>query len=170
VTVRRTVQRSARTGATALAVVGLGLLGACGDQQAGAPVTSTSPTSTPSGSAQATAGDELTVVVDDGTGATTTWTLTCTADGVAGGDHPDGRNACTAIAAAKAPWAPVPKDMACTQVYGGAQTATVTGTWRGEGVDARFARNNGCEIARWDRIAPLLQPGTPVTTRSRGAV
>ncbi len=59
--------------------------------------------------------------------------------------------------------------MACTQVYGGAQTATVTGTWRGERVDARYARNDGCQIARWDRIAPLLQPGTPVTTRSRGA-
>ncbi len=129
---------------------------------------SSTPSSTPSGSVTATSGDELTVVVDDGTGKQTTWTLTC-ADGVVGGDHPDAQNACDAIAGAKAPWAPVPKDMACTQVYGGAQTATVTGTWRGEQVDARYARNDGCQIARWDRIAPLLQPGTPVTTRSRGA-
>ncbi|GAB3460719.1 hypothetical protein GCM10027519_21540 [Kineococcus endophyticus] len=132
------------------------------------PSDSTPSDSTPSGSAAATSGDTLTVVVDDGTGAQTTWTLTC-ADGVVGGDHPDAQNACDAIAAAKSPWAPVPKDMACTQVYGGAQTATVTGTWRGERVDARYARNDGCQIARWDRIAPLLQPDTPVTTRSRGA-
>lgn len=129
---------------------------------------SSTPSSDASGGVTATSGDELTVVVDDGTGKQTTWTLTC-ADGVVGGDHPDAQNACDAIAAAKSPWAPVPKDMACTQVYGGAQTATVTGTWGGESVDARFARNDGCQIARWDRIAPLLQPGTPVTTRSRGA-
>lgn len=124
--------------------------------------------SSPSGPASVSpAGDALTVVVDDGNGSTRTWELTCSADGP-GGDHPDAENACAAIAAARDPWAPVPADTACTMVYGGPQTATVTGTWGGVAVEARFARNDGCEIGRWDRLAPLLQPGTPVGT-SRGA-
>ncbi|MEZ0163336.1 SSI family serine proteinase inhibitor [Kineococcus sp. LSe6-4] len=173
-TVRRTVQRSARARTVALVVAGFGLLAACGDQQAGAPVTSSSPTSggssssAPSDGVPAASAGDLTVVVDDGAGEQRTWTLTCSADGTTGGDHPDAQNACAAVDAAKAPWAPVPKDMACTQIYGGPQTAVVTGTWRGEPVDARFARNDGCQIARWDRLAPLLQPGTAVSERSRG--
>jgi hypothetical protein len=43
-------------------------------------------------------------------------------------------------------------------VYGGPQVAEVRGTWDGVDVDARFQRTDGCEIARWDRLAPLLQP------------
>ena len=52
---------------------------------------------------------------------------------------------------------PVPDDVACTQQFGGPQTATITGTLDGRDVDARFARNNGCEIARWEKAAPLLE-------------
>jgi hypothetical protein len=52
---------------------------------------------------------------------------------------------------------PVPDDVACTQQFGGPQTARVTGTLHGRRVDARFARNNGCEIARWEKAAPLLE-------------
>lgn len=51
---------------------------------------------------------------------------------------------------------PVPGDVACTQIFGGPQTARVSGTLRGERVDARFARNDGCEMGRWDKLAPLL--------------
>jgi hypothetical protein len=32
----------------------------------------------------------------------------------------------------------------------------VEGTLRGERIDARFDRTNGCEIERWDRNAGLL--------------
>ena len=53
--------------------------------------------------------------------------------------------------------APVPDDVACTQQFGGPETATITGTLDGREVDARFARNNGCEIARWKKVAPLLE-------------
>ena len=60
------------------------------------------------------------------------------------------------------PWAPVEGDAACTMIYGGPQVATVRGTWGGVDVDARFDRSDGCQIARWDRLAPLLQPGTTV--------
>jgi hypothetical protein len=51
---------------------------------------------------------------------------------------------------------PTPGNVACTQQYGGPQTATVEGTLRGEPVSAEFSRVNGCEIARWRDAAPLL--------------
>ena len=52
--------------------------------------------------------------------------------------------------------APTAGDKACTQIYGGPQTASITGTLRGEHVDARFKRTDGCEIARWEHVQPLL--------------
>jgi hypothetical protein len=52
---------------------------------------------------------------------------------------------------------PTPGDVACTQQYGGPETATVKGTFKGEQVDAKFGRQNGCEIARWEDAAPLLE-------------
>ncbi len=51
---------------------------------------------------------------------------------------------------------PTPGTTACTQQYGGPEKATVTGTLRGEEVDASFSRENGCEIARWQDAQPLL--------------
>lgn len=44
-------------------------------------------------------------------------------------------------------------------IYGGPATAHVTGTWAGRPVDSRFDRADGCQIARWDALVPLL-PGT----------
>ena len=52
---------------------------------------------------------------------------------------------------------PTPGNVACTQQYGGPEKATVTGTFKGEPVDAKFSRENGCEIARWEDAAPLLE-------------
>ena len=52
---------------------------------------------------------------------------------------------------------PVAADQTCTQVYGGPEAATLRGTWQGEPVDALFSRQNGCEIARWDAVADLLE-------------
>jgi hypothetical protein len=52
--------------------------------------------------------------------------------------------------------APTAEDVACTQQYGGPETATIKGTLRGEEVDASFSRTDGCEIARWDKVSPLL--------------
>jgi hypothetical protein len=43
--------------------------------------------------------------------------------------------------------------VACTQIYGGDQLATITGA----GVQASFSRANGCEIARWDALRPVLE-------------
>lgn len=44
----------------------------------------------------------------------------------------------------------------CTQQAGGPAAARVQGTWQGESVDARFSRANGCEIARWNNLVPVL--------------
>jgi hypothetical protein len=52
---------------------------------------------------------------------------------------------------------PTAGNVACTQQYGGPEKATVKGTFKGEPVDATFSRENGCEIARWEDAAPVLE-------------
>jgi aminoglycoside phosphotransferase (APT) family kinase protein len=44
----------------------------------------------------------------------------------------------------------------CTQQYGGPQVAVVTGRFLGRDVHSRFSRTDGCELARWRAMAPLL--------------
>jgi hypothetical protein len=51
--------------------------------------------------------------------------------------------------------APDPGEL-CTQIYGGPETARITGRVGGRRVDAAFHRTNGCGIARWELAAPLL--------------
>jgi hypothetical protein len=51
---------------------------------------------------------------------------------------------------------PTPDDVACTELFGGPQTATISGTLAGEQVDGRFSRQDGCEIARWEKVSALL--------------
>ena len=72
--------------------------------------------------------------------------------------------ACRAAGAVPAPaWQPVPAGTACTEIYGGPQTARVYGTIDGRGIDADFSRVNGCAIERWDSVSPLLEAvGAPV--------
>ena len=50
------------------------------------------------------------------------------------------------------------KDRMCTQIYGGPQTARVTGTIDGQPVDRRFTRTNGCELADFSAAEALLRP------------
>jgi hypothetical protein len=54
--------------------------------------------------------------------------------------------------------APVPRETACTAIYGGPSVARVSGTLRGEPVDERFSLEDGCQIARWERNRALLGP------------
>jgi hypothetical protein len=63
---------------------------------------------------------------------------------------------CASLARVKDPFAPVPKGTACTLIYGGPQVARVTGTYQGRRVWVRFRRSDGCEIARWNRVAFLF--------------
>ena len=60
------------------------------------------------------------------------------------------------LAAGRAIFAPTPPGSACTQIYGGPQEAIVTGTLHGMHIWARFRRRDGCELARWHRVAFLL--------------
>lgn len=55
------------------------------------------------------------------------------------------------------PAAPVPPDRPCTEIYGGPDVMTVSGTLDGEPIDATFTRGNGCEIERYDRFLPIAQ-------------
>jgi hypothetical protein len=45
---------------------------------------------------------------------------------------------------------------ACTQIYGGPQTARVSGRIKGSDVDRRLSRTDGCRISDWERAAPLI--------------
>lgn len=47
-------------------------------------------------------------------------------------------------------------DRVCAAVYGGPQTARVTGTIGDERVERTFSRENGCAISDWDAAVPLL--------------
>lgn len=68
------------------------------------------------------------------------------------------RNICAALeVVAPAVFEPVPVDEMCTAIYGGPSTATVTGTYQDEPVSALFSQENGCEIARWNQIKPVLE-------------
>jgi hypothetical protein len=64
--------------------------------------------------------------------------------------------ACRRLAALEKPFAPIPPDTACTQIYGGPEVALVAGTYHGTRIWTRFQRRNGCEIARWNRLAFLF--------------
>jgi hypothetical protein len=52
--------------------------------------------------------------------------------------------------------APTPANMACTQIFAGPETASITGTLRGSPVNAKFSRSDGCQVKRWQRVQPLL--------------
>lgn len=56
----------------------------------------------------------------------------------------------------RAAFRPTPPDTACTEIYGGPAAALVTGTLDGRRIWARFDRENGCEITRWQRLVLLL--------------
>jgi hypothetical protein len=64
--------------------------------------------------------------------------------------------ACRRLGAAAKPFAPIPPDTACTQIYGGPQVALVAGTYHRTRIWTRFQRRNGCEIDRWNRLAFLF--------------
>jgi hypothetical protein len=51
---------------------------------------------------------------------------------------------------------PVPSGVACTQIYGGPETAHVEGTLDGRPVNADFKRTDGCETARWAKVQFLF--------------
>jgi hypothetical protein len=86
-------------------------------------------------------------------GALREWRLHCD---LAGGTHPAPEKACEQLFDLAGPFAPIPREAVCTEIYGGPAVAKIEGLYRGETVDAEFTRTDGCEIARWDRHAFLF--------------
>ncbi len=62
--------------------------------------------------------------------------------------------ACAALArTGGASLRPVPPDTACTELYGGPQVLVVVGRIAGRPVWVQLRRDDGCQIARWERNA-----------------
>ena len=91
------------------------------------------------------------------------YTLRCAP---AAGTLPHSTSACAKLLRLTRPFAPPPRNAACTQIYGGPQEAFVTGRFRGELVRAGFSRKDGCQIGRWNRIA-FLFPGVGSSPNGR---
>jgi hypothetical protein len=104
----------------------------------------------------------LTVTYDDGSSHPRSYTVTCG----------DGRiftrdaNACRHLDEIGGPVSAVPEGQACSMIYGGPQTAELSGTWQGQPVTESYRRTNGCEVARWNRMVPALP--NPVGTETHG--
>jgi len=107
--------------------------------------------------------DSLTVsVTGAGNGADGTYRLVCASDGTpeGGSTHPNAAGACAKLAQLAAegqnPFVAPPRTGTCTMIYGGPATAHVTGTWQGRQIDADFQRSDGCAVARWNSLVPVL--------------
>lgn len=98
---------------------------------------------------------DVTIEYEDGQVAER-WSLTCNPSG---GTHPDPELACRVLIEKGAEALPaVARDRVCAQVVGSAQSATVTGTWRGQSVSSSFNLTNSCEVNRWKAMVGLLPP------------
>ena len=97
----------------------------------------------------------LTIVVMPGNGQPARHsTLKCSPPG---GTLTQPAAACAKLAKLKDPFAPVPADAMCAQIFGGPEVARVRGTYKGKRVNAIFNKKNGCEIARWKKHAFLFR-------------
>jgi hypothetical protein len=121
-----------------LVLAALALLAGCGDDD------ETEAPASPQGEMA-----QLTVTVSTGTGSKKQADISC--------KEASDSDVCAALADIDPKtFEPIPGNQACTQQYGGPETATVKGTLNGEEIDAKFSRENGCEIARWDAAKKLL--------------
>jgi hypothetical protein len=142
--------------------LGLGLvlaaaaLGGCGEDD--------EPPARPGATTTTSSGEiELSIRYDDGAGKKATALLTCRGNVQRAGGFLDGKapvsELCAKARSIRQLLTTQPdKDRMCTQIYGGPETARVTGTIDGQSVDRRFARTNGCDIADFTAAAALLQP------------
>lgn len=135
------------------------LLVACGSPSTGSGDGPGGDDSLATGGGTTRADNDLVVEVDLGDGSPQQrWTLTCV--GFVSGNHPEAERACEHLTSLDEPFAPLPADVVCTQVYGGPQTARVTGLWGGDPVDLQLSRTDGCRISQWDSLVPLVPPAS----------
>lgn len=118
--------------------------------------------------AAASANVSLAIAYDSGTATRRRATLECRGRVARAGGYLASRDAARACRTARRlaaflTEAGPPPLRPCTQIYGGPQTARVTGRIGSRPVDRRLSRSDGCAIADWDRAVGLLP-----ATRSPG--
>ncbi len=130
----------------------------CASGEDAAPAASGTPDATgsdPAAGGISQADNDVQIEVDLGDGSPpVTWTLTCV--GFVEGSHPQAQAACDHLAGMERPVAPLPEDVVCSQQYGGPEAARVLGRWGGEPVELDLSRVDGCRIAQWDSLVPLV--------------
>ena len=143
--------------AATVALAALFVTAACGSSGAKKAATTTT--------AVAAAATSLSIEVRlDPAAAPQTGTLQCDGSAKGTGLLAESASAAKACAALANPAAvaylrnPRPEGQVCTQIFGGPETAHVTGTLQGQPVTVDLARRNGCETAGWELVRPLLQP------------
>ena len=82
------------------------------------------------------------------------WTLKCNP---AGGTMKGSKSVCGKLALLSSPFAKPSNSEMCAQIFESAEVATVSGTWNGKKVFARFSKSDGCEQKRWKDLAFLVQ-------------
>ncbi len=117
----------------------------------------TGATATATDAAAGAPGDLLRVTYKDGYGAVNDQTLRCHP---AGGTMPEAAQACRRLDELGGPVAQTAGQEMCSMLWGGPQTARITGTWRGRAIDESYSRSNGCQTSRWQRMLPVLPAPT----------
>lgn len=99
-------------------------------------------------------------------GASLKLSVNCVGSRATAGTHPNRKAICALLAKKSIKiFAPTPTGMACSMIYGGPETARVTGTVGSTKVKAAFNKTDGCQVARWLAALPLFTfPGNAVTT------
>lgn len=149
------------------AVVGvLLLLGGCGGDDTvgtgpGTPTPAPAP-GTSGVSGPASAADAISLDVRGGTREEPgTWTRRLTCDNAVvnaeGIDEPAAACAAVRSAAGQAALFPDP-GLVCTQQYGGPEVAEISGSIGARTLQVTVTRSDGCGIAAWDALQPLLPP------------
>jgi hypothetical protein len=85
--------------------------------------------------------------------APTRWTLKCDPNA---GTLPRRVSACDRLEKMSSPFAPLRKDVVCTDQYGGPQQAVIAGRHEGKRIWIALSARNGCEIGRWNKLRFLL--------------
>ena len=105
---------------------------------------------------------ELTVTVEHPDFDPVTYEISCAGDtATVDGVELDAEAACTALSDPAVESRLIdgpPAGQVCTEIYGGPDTATITGTLDGEPISAQVDRANGCGISDWDELLADLLP------------
>lgn len=113
---------------------------------------------------------DLSVVIQDPHASSLAYVIRCASggSGVEGNAEIDARDACRALARPAVQNRLIrgpSSERVCSQVYGGPQTAMLSGTLDGQAVNTVVTRADGCDIGDWDNL--LRDILLPVSGRAR---